>query len=87
MQLMSANLHSGRSKSLQKIHSKPHHFSIGIVDFPLTDDKNEVGKFKFTLFTYYCEPSEDVLANIIMKPVSTISFVLYKFFIFVFKYL
>lgn len=81
VQLISVNLHSGRNKSIQKMHSKPHHCSVGMVDFPLTDDKNGVGKFKFTLFTFYCEPSEDVLANIIKKPLSTISFVPYKFFI------
>lgn len=56
-----------------------------MVDFPLIDDENEVGKFKFTLFTFYCEPFEAVLAHIIKKSVSTISFVLYKFFIFIFK--
>lgn len=56
-----------------------------MVDLPLTDDENELEKFKFTLFTFYCEPFEAVLANIIKKSVSTISFVLYKFFIFIFK--
>lgn len=50
-----------------------------MVDFPLADDKNEAEKFKFTLFIFYCEPSEDVLANIIKKLVSNIGFVLYKF--------
>lgn len=53
-----------------------------MVDFPLADDKNEAEKFKFTLFTFYCEPSEDVLANIIKKLVSNIGFVFYKFFYF-----
>lgn len=39
-----------------------------MVDFPLTDDENEVGKFKFTFsFTYYYALLKALLANDMKK--------------------
>lgn len=39
-----------------------------MVDFPFTDDENEVGKFKFTFsFTFYYATFKALLANHMKK--------------------